>query len=92
MYVNKGDTLVVWKLDRLGRSVKTLVGVIYATRILHERGSHHCRNSLTDSHSIPVCAHAGDICFHVDVSHWPEMVARINCRAIALCRTGCSCS
>ncbi|WP_410966591.1 recombinase family protein, partial [Salmonella sp. SAL04195] len=24
-YVNKGDTLVVWKLDRLGRSVKNLV-------------------------------------------------------------------
>ncbi|EGV1307029.1 recombinase family protein [Salmonella enterica] len=43
-YVNKGDTLVVWKLDRLGRSVKNLVALISE---LHERGAHF--HSLTDS-------------------------------------------
>ncbi len=30
-----GDTLVVWRLDRLGRSLKDLVGIIYG---LEERG------------------------------------------------------
>lgn len=39
-----GDTLVVWKLDRLGRSVKNLVGLISE---LHERKIHF--QSLTDS-------------------------------------------
>lgn len=39
-----GDTLVVWKLDRLGRSVKNLVMLISD---LHERGIHF--QSLTDS-------------------------------------------
>lgn len=35
--LQKGDTLVVWKLDRLGRSVKNLVGLISE---LHERKIH----------------------------------------------------
>src|SRR2546422_244176 len=27
-YVNEGDTLVVWKLDRLGRSLKELIEIV----------------------------------------------------------------
>lgn len=42
--INSGDTLVVWKLDRLGRSVKNLIALISE---LHERGAHF--RSLTDS-------------------------------------------
>jgi len=34
-YLRKGDTLVVWRLDRLGRSLKHLIGVVAA---LAERG------------------------------------------------------
>ena len=33
--VRKGDTLVVWRLDRLGRSLKDLVGIVHD---LQERG------------------------------------------------------
>ncbi|EOZ4488908.1 recombinase family protein [Salmonella enterica subsp. diarizonae] len=43
-HLQTGDTLVVWKLDRLGRSVKNLVALISE---LHERGVHF--QSLTDS-------------------------------------------
>lgn len=42
--VNSGDTLVVWILDKLGRSVKNLIALISE---LYERGAHFC--SLTDS-------------------------------------------
>lgn len=57
-YVNKGDTLVVWKLDRLGRSVKNLVALISE---LHERGAHF--HSLTDS--IDTSSAMGRFFFHV---------------------------
>lgn len=39
-----GDTLVVWKLDRLGRSIKNLIGL---TTELHQQGVRF--KSLTDS-------------------------------------------
>ncbi|XZS60487.1 flagellar phase variation DNA invertase Hin [Salmonella enterica] len=57
-YVNKGDTFVVWKLDRLGRSVKNLVALISE---LHERGAHF--HSLTDS--IDTSSAMGRFFFHV---------------------------
>ncbi|EJG5926754.1 recombinase family protein, partial [Salmonella enterica] len=53
-----GDTLVVWKLDRLGRSVKNLVALISE---LHERGIHF--QSLTDS--IDTRTSMGRFFFHV---------------------------
>lgn len=56
--LQRGDTLVVWKLDRLGRSVKNLVGLISE---LHERGIHF--QSLTDS--IDTSTPMGRFFFHV---------------------------
>lgn len=56
--LQKGDTLVVWKLDRLGRSVKHLVLLISE---LHERGIHF--QSLTDS--IDTGTPMGRFFFHV---------------------------
>ncbi|ELY2957388.1 DNA-invertase [Enterobacter asburiae] len=56
--VNKGDTLVVWKLDRLGRSVKNLILLISE---LHERGAHF--RSLTDS--VDTSTAMGRFFFHV---------------------------
>ncbi|CBG87673.1 recombinase family protein [Citrobacter rodentium] len=56
--INSGDTLVVWKLDRLGRSVKNLVSLISE---LHERGAHF--RSLTDS--IDTSSAMGRFFFHV---------------------------
>ncbi|EDR5075842.1 TPA: recombinase family protein [Salmonella enterica subsp. enterica serovar Reading] len=56
--LQSGDTLVVWKLDRLGRSVKNLVTLISE---LHERGIHF--QSLTDS--IDTGTAMGRFFFHV---------------------------
>ena len=56
--INSGDTLVVWKLDRLGRSVKNLIALISE---LHERGAHF--RSLTDS--IDTSTAMGRFFFHV---------------------------
>ncbi len=56
--INSGDTLVVWKLDRLGRSVKNLITLISE---LHERGAHF--RSLTDS--IDTSSAMGRFFFHV---------------------------
>ena len=42
--LREGDTLVVWKLDRLGRSVKQLVDLV---GVLHKQGVQF--RSLTDS-------------------------------------------
>lgn len=56
--IRKGDTLVVWKLDRLGRSVKNLIALISE---LHERGAHF--RSLTDS--IDTSSAMGRFFFHV---------------------------
>ncbi len=56
-----GDILVVWKLDRLGRSVKGLVDLVAK---LHEQGIHF--KSLTDS--IDTSTSSGRFFFHVMAS------------------------
>src|SRR4051812_31806499 len=57
-YVRAGDTLVVWKLDRLGRSLKDLI-----TRItdLHTRGVGF--KSLTEN--IDTTTSGGKLIFHI---------------------------
>jgi len=57
----KGDTLVVWKLDRLGRSVKGLVDMILK---LEEQGVHF--KSLTDG--IDTSTPSGKFFFHIMAS------------------------
>ncbi|MER2511307.1 MAG: recombinase family protein [Nitrosomonas ureae] len=59
--LRKEDTLVVWKLDRLGRSVKQLVDLIGE---LHQRGVHF--KSLTDA--IDTGTSSGRFFFHVMAS------------------------
>lgn len=59
--LRKGDTLVVWKLDRLGRSVKNLVDLITD---LHRQGIQF--KSLTDS--IDTGTASGRFFFHVMAS------------------------
>ncbi|HGW7128233.1 TPA: recombinase family protein [Yersinia enterocolitica] len=56
--MSQGDTLVVWKLDRLGRSVRHLIGLIEE---LKKRGVHF--RSLTDS--IDTSTAMGRLFFHV---------------------------
>lgn len=57
-YLRAGDVLVVWKLDRLGRTVKGLVQLIEE---LHSRGVQF--RSITDS--IDTSTTAGKFFFHV---------------------------
>jgi DNA invertase Pin-like site-specific DNA recombinase len=59
--LRKGDTLVVWKLDRLGRGMKQLISL---TEDLEKRGIHF--RSLTDS--IDTRTTAGRFFFHVMAS------------------------
>lgn len=59
--VRKQDTLVVWKLDRLGRTVRGLIELIHQ---LHEKGSHF--KSITDH--IDTSTTAGRFFFHVMAS------------------------
>ena len=59
--LREGDTLVVWKLDRLGRSVKNLVDLVNELRA---RGVHF--KSLTDS--IDTATSSGRFFFHVMAS------------------------
>jgi DNA invertase Pin-like site-specific DNA recombinase len=56
-----GDTLVIWKLDRLGRSVKNLVDLVGA---LHKQGIQF--KSLTDA--IDTGTPSGRFFFHVMAS------------------------
>lgn len=56
--LRQGDTLVVWKLDRLGRSLKHLVEIIHA---LEQRGV--AFRSLTES--IDTGSAGGRLIFHV---------------------------
>jgi DNA invertase Pin-like site-specific DNA recombinase len=59
--LRKGDTFVVWKLDRLGRSVKQLVDLVSS---FEAEGIHFV--SLTDS--IDTSSPAGRFFFHVMAS------------------------
>lgn len=59
--LRSGDTLVVWKLDRLGRSVKQLVDLVSE---LHKQGVHF--KSLTDA--IDTSTPSGRFFFHVMAS------------------------
>lgn len=59
--VRQGDTLTVWKLDRLGRSVK---GLIELVTTLEKKGAHF--KSLTDQ--IDTGTAAGRFFFHVMAS------------------------
>ena len=59
--LREGDTLVVWKLDRLGRSVKQLVDLVSE---LHKQGMQF--KSLTDA--IDTGTPAGRFFFHVMAS------------------------
>ena len=59
--LREGDTLVVWKLDRLGRSVKQLVDLVSE---LHKRGVQF--KSLTDA--IDTGTPSGRFFFHVMAS------------------------
>ena len=56
--LRKGDTLVVWRLDRLGRSLKDLVEIVHA---LEERGVGF--QSLTEN--IDTTSAGGRLIFHV---------------------------
>lgn len=57
-FLREGDTLVVWKLDRLGRSMKGLVDL---SAVLDGRGVN--LRSLTDG--IDTCGAAGRFFFHI---------------------------
>ncbi len=59
--LREGDTLVIWKLDRLARGVKQLVDLVGE---LHKRGVQF--KSLTDA--IDTCTPAGRFFFHVMAS------------------------
>jgi len=57
-YLRNGDTLVVWKLDRLGRSLKHLIEVV---NLLKERGIYF--KSIQES--IDTSTSGGKLIFHV---------------------------
>ena len=59
--LRKGDTLVVWKLDRLGRSVKGLVDLVNK---LHDREIHF--KSITDN--VDTGSPSGRFFFHIMAS------------------------
>lgn len=57
-FMREGDTLIVWKLDRLARSLKQLIETVEA---LEERGGHF--RSLTEN--IDTATPNGRLIFHV---------------------------
>ena len=59
--LRKNDTLVVWKLDRLGRTVKGLIDLV---NFLHQKGIHF--KSITDN--VDTSTPSGRFFFHVMAS------------------------
>lgn len=59
--LRKGDTLVVWKLDRLGQNVKGLIDLVEA---LHKKGIHF--KSITDN--VDTSTPSGRFFFHIIAS------------------------
>lgn len=57
-HLRKNDTLVVWKLDRLGRSLKDLLNIV---NDLHSRGIHF--QSLQEG--FDTNTHGGKLVFHI---------------------------
>lgn len=57
-YIRKGDTLVIWKLDRLGRSLKDLISIVLN---LEKRGIEFC--SICEK--IDTTTPAGKFFFHI---------------------------
>lgn len=57
-YMRKGDTLVVWKLDRLGRGLRDLLDII---NTLKEKGIEFC--SITEN--IDTTSPTGKLTFHI---------------------------
>lgn len=57
-FIRKGDTLVVWKLDRLGRSVKHLIEIV---NVLHERDI----SFMSMQESIDTGTSGGKLIFHI---------------------------
>lgn len=70
--LRENDTLVVWKLDRLGRNVKNLIELVNE---LNSKNIHF--KSLTDS--IDTSTVSGRFFFHVMASLAQEDGKRINC-------------
>lgn len=60
-YLNSGDTLVVWRIDRLGRSVKDLIEIVNE---LHARGVQF--RSVTEA--IDTSTPGGELVFHIFAS------------------------
>src|SRR5690242_9730528 len=58
LHLREGDTLVVWRLDRLGRSLEHLIETI---TVLHESGIGF--RSLTEN--IDTTTSAGKLAFHI---------------------------
>jgi DNA invertase Pin-like site-specific DNA recombinase len=57
-YMREGDTLVVWRLDRLGRSLQHLIGTVTE---LHERGI----GFRSIHESVDTTTSAGKLVFHI---------------------------
>lgn len=57
-YLREGDTLVVWKLDRLGRTLK---GLIQFVTTLHEKGI----NFISLQENIDTTTSTGKLIFHI---------------------------
>jgi len=82
--LREGDTLVVWKLDRLGRSVKNLVDLVGE---LHKQGIQF--RSLTDA--IDTGTASGRFFFHVMASLAEmerELTIERTCAGLEVGRTG----
>jgi DNA invertase Pin-like site-specific DNA recombinase len=66
-YVREGDVLVVWRLDRLGRSLPHLIEVV--TKLAERgEGSRVCRKRLTQRPT-------ADGSSFTSLGHWPSLSA-----------------